>query len=273
METRTGYLTIGDGKLYYEMTGEGETVVFSHAGFVDSRMWNGQWNAFAKQFRVIRFDMRGFGKSDPVRGPIARRDDLYQLLTQLGVERAVLIGCSLSGEVILDFALEHPEMMSALVTVSAVPGGFEMQGEPPPLLMEMMTAAMQGDIERASELQNQIWVDGMFRQPEQVDANVRRLAGEMNRIALVNGTFAKAEMTPLNPLTPPAVTRLMEVGAPTLAVAGGRDHPEILRAAEVMVAAMPNTRKVIIPDCAHLPNMEKPEVFNRAVMKFLSEVM
>jgi len=143
LKTTTGYVEIGDGKLYYEVAGEGETLVLAHAGFVDSRMWNGQWEVFAKNYRVIRFDLRGFGKSDPVRGPIARRADLHQLLTALGVERAALIGCSLSGEVILDFALEHPEMVSALVTVSAVPGGFQMQGEPPPLLMEMMAAAGQ----------------------------------------------------------------------------------------------------------------------------------
>lgn len=273
METKTGYVTIGDGKLYYEMAGEGDTVVFSHAGFVDSRMWNGQWDVFAQHYRVVRFDMRGFGKSDPVRGPIARREDLYALLKQLGVKQAALIGCSLSGEVILDFALEHPEMVSALVPVSAVPGGFEMQGEPPPFLMEMMTAAQQGDLDRASELQNRIWVDGMFRQPNQVDPAVRQLAGEMNRIALQNGTFAKAEMTPHNPLTPPAVTRLKEIGVPTLIIDGGLDHPEILRAAEVMATTMPNAQKVILADCAHVPNMEKAAAFNEAVMEFLRGVV
>ncbi len=71
-----GYADLGDGKLYYEMAGAGETLVLCHAGFVDSRMWDGQWADFTRHYRVLRFDMRGFGKSDLAGGPVSRRDDL-----------------------------------------------------------------------------------------------------------------------------------------------------------------------------------------------------
>jgi pimeloyl-ACP methyl ester carboxylesterase len=216
--------------------------------------------------------MRGFGKSDAAEAPIARRDDLYRLLKQLNMACAILIGCSMSGEIILDFALEHPEMVSALVVVSAVPSGFELQGEPPRYLMEMIGATQQGDLALASELQNRIWIDGPFREPEQVDALVRQRAAEMNRIALANGTWGKADSAPLKPLDPPAVQRLGELQVPTLIVAGGLDHPEILRGAEVMAAAIPGAGKVIMPGCAHLPNMEQPATFNRVVLDFLDNL-
>lgn len=268
----SNYVDLGDGKLYYEEAGEGEPLVLSHAGFVDSRMWDDQWNDFTQHYRVIRFDMRGFGKSDPAGGPITRRNDLYQLLKHLNIARVTLLGCSMSGEIILDFALEHPEMVAALVVVSAVPGGFELQGEPPRYLMEMMAAIEQGDLALASELQNRIWIDGPFRQPEQVDPLVRQRATEMNRIALANQTWRKVDVSPLNPLNPPAVQRLNEIRIPALIIAGGLDHPEILRAAEVMATAIPGARKVIIPDCAHLPNMEKPGRFNQVVLDFLSNI-
>ena len=104
-----GYADLGDGKLYYEIEGEGEPLVLCHAGFVDSRMWDGQWKAFTQHYRVLRFDMRGFGKSDPVNGPVSRRRDLYCMLRKLGIERANLLGCSMGGEMVIDFALEHPE--------------------------------------------------------------------------------------------------------------------------------------------------------------------
>ena len=91
------YVEVNGGKIYYEMAGEGETVVLSHAGFVDSRMWDDQWEEFAQRYRVMRYDMRGYGKSDPVQGPVSRRDDLYRLLQKLGIEQAHMIGCSLSG--------------------------------------------------------------------------------------------------------------------------------------------------------------------------------
>jgi pimeloyl-ACP methyl ester carboxylesterase len=265
----SGYINLGNGQLYYETAGEGASLVLSHAGFVDCRMWDDQWSDFAQHYGVIRFDMRGFGKSDLGTLPIERRQDLYRLLKQLDVTRASLLGCSLSGEMMLDFALEHPEMVAALILVSTVPGGFELQGEPPRQLVEMMTSVQQGNLALASELQNQIWIDGPFRQPEQVNPRVRQRAAEMNRIALANGTWARADAQPGNPLNPPAIGRLAEIRVPTLIIVGQLDHPEILRAAEVMAAMIPGAGRVIIPGCAHLPNMEQPEDFNRAVLDFL----
>src|ERR671925_14652 len=94
----SGYVDLGDGKLYYEVAGDGEPLVLSHAGFVDRRMWDDQWQDFTQRYRAIRFDMRGFGKSDPAAAPIARRDDLYRLLQHLNIARATLLGCSMSGE-------------------------------------------------------------------------------------------------------------------------------------------------------------------------------
>jgi pimeloyl-ACP methyl ester carboxylesterase len=268
----SGYAELGDGKLYYELAGAGEPLVLSHAGFVDSRMWDEQWDDFAQRYQVIRYDMRGFGKSDPVEAPIARRDDLYRLLKQLGIARAALLGCSMSGEVALDLALEYPQMVSALVVVSAVPSGFELQGQPPRYLIEMMTAVQQGDLALASELQNRIWIDGPFREPDQVDPVIRQRAAEMNRIALANATWSKADGAPPNPLDPPAAQRLNQVRVPALVIAGALDHPEILRAADVMAAAIPGASKRIIPDSAHLPNMEQPAIFNQIVLGFLDEL-
>jgi 2-hydroxy-6-oxonona-2,4-dienedioate hydrolase len=265
----SGYAELEDGKLYYEVAGDGEPLVLSHAGFVDSRMWDDQWNDFAQRYSVIRFDMRGFGKSGRAEKPVARRDDLYHLLKHLGIERTALLGCSMSGEIVLDFTLEHPEMVSTLIVVSAVPSGFEMRGEPPQQLMEMMAAVEQGDLALASELQNRIWIDGPFRQPDQVDPGVRKRAAEMNRIGLANDTFRKVDASPLNPLNPPAAQRLNEVHIPTLIIAGGLDDPEILRAADVMEAAISRASKVIMPECAHMPNMEQPEKFNQVVLDFL----
>jgi 2-hydroxy-6-oxonona-2,4-dienedioate hydrolase len=265
-----GYVDLEDGKLYYEMEGKGETLVLCHAGFVDSRMWDEQWDAFTKHSKVLRFDMRGFGKSDPATGPVSRRQDLYCLLQKLGIEHANLLGCSMGAELILDFTLEHPEMVLSLVTISGAPGGFEMQGEPPSEIMEMLQAIEKGDLERVSELQIHLWVDGIYRHPQQVDPDVRQRAAEMNRIAVRNGTWSKADaQPPLNPLNPPAVGRLAEINVPALVIAGSLDHPEILRAADLLANRIRGAKKIILSDCAHVPNMEKALEFNRVVLDFL----
>ena len=271
VQTQSGYVQVDGGKLYYEMAGEGETVVFVHAGFVDSGMWDGQFEEFARNFQVIRFDMRGFGQSDVAMGPVCRRADLYDVVKGLGVEKAHFIGCSMGGEAVLDFALEHPEMVQSLVVISAVPSGFEMQGEPPPFLFEMMGAIQDGKLDYASELQVRIWVDGMFRDTQQVDAKVRERAGEMNLIAVKNATWMVADLQPLTPLDPPAIGRLGELRVSTLILAGALDHPEILRAVDVMVGEIKGAENVIIENTAHVPTMEKAEECNRRVLGFLGK--
>ena len=269
VKTMTGYVDLDDGKLYYEMAGDGDTLVLGHAGFVDSRMWDAQRDAFTQKYRVIRFDMRGYGKSDPAERPRTRRYDLAQLLDHLQVERAALLGCSLGGEIMIDFVLEHPEMASALITVSSAPSGFQVQGDPPPHLFEMITALQQGDTARASELQIRIWVDGLYRQPEQLNPGVRQRAAEMNLIPVRMNTWLAADSHPLNPLDPPAISRLSAIHVPALIMAGALDHPEVLRAADVMTDAIKGAKKHIFSHSAHLPNMEEPEEFTQVVLSFL----
>lgn len=269
IEKTTGYIDLEAGKVYYERAGDGAPLVFVHAGIVDRRMWDDQWQDFSQRYSVIRFDLLGFGNSDSLERPISRRQELYRVLESLGIKRATLVGCSLSGETILDVALERPELVDRLIVVSAVPGGFEMQGEPPKDLLEMLAAAERGDLALASELQMRISIDGPFRLPEQVDPFVRNRAAEMNRNAQAKGGWGISLAPIPDPLDPPTVHRLDQVKAPTLIIAGELDDPEILRAAGVMADAIPGAQKVIIPGCAHLPNMERPAEFNEIVESFL----
>lgn len=271
--SESGYIHLDSGNVYYETQGEGNGLVFLHAGFTDSRMWYAQWEFFSQNYRVIRYDLLGFGQSDPIQAPVSRPRELYQLLEHLNVERAALIGCSLGGETIIDFALEHPEMVSALVPVSAVPSGFQMQGEPPQEMLEMFGAIQQGRLRRASDLQVRLWVDGPFRQREQVDPQFRELAAAMTRIPLANGTWVIEMSQPEQLPETSAAGRLKEIQSPTLIVAGALDHPEILRAAEVMESEIEGAKKVILPASAHLPNMEKPDVFNQKVSDFLKQAV
>jgi pimeloyl-ACP methyl ester carboxylesterase len=269
----SGYVQLDDGKVYYEMQGEGDDLVFVHAGFADSRMWFAQWAFFSQHYRVTRYDLLGFGQSDPLQAPVSRSGELYQLLKHLNVERATLIGCSLGGAAIIDFALEHPEMVTALAPVSAVPSGFQMQGEPPAELLEMFGAIQQGKLRQASDLQVRLWADGPFRQPEQVDPQFRELAAAMTRIPLANGTWAIEMSQPERQPESTATGRLKEIQAPVLILAGALDNSELLRAADVMESEIPGAKKVIIPAAAHMPNMEKPEMFNQVVSDFLKEAV
>ncbi len=113
-----GTLPVTGGQLYYEVQGEGAPLVLLHAGGVDSKMWDAQFNYLSQQFRVVRYDQRGFGRSPKAEQSFYPVDDLYQLMQHLGIKRASLIGSSMGSGVALNFALEHPEMVEKLVLTS-----------------------------------------------------------------------------------------------------------------------------------------------------------
>lgn len=272
IETKTGTVKVNNDEIYYEVIGEGQPLMMCHAGFVDSGMWNHQVVELASNYQVIRYDMVGYGKSSSATQPISRRQELYDVMQALEIDEAILMGCSLGGTTAIDFALDCPEKVTTLILVSATPSGFELQGDPPPYMFEMFGALQAGDIAQASELQTRIWFDGMYREPEQVDAQLRQQVKAMNLNALPKHGFLVGDSQPLNPLTPSAVTRLSDIQIPTCIIAGSLDHPEIMRATTLMNDSIDGSVKHIINDTAHLPNVEQPDTFNQIVNTFLSDI-
>jgi pimeloyl-ACP methyl ester carboxylesterase len=110
-------------------------------------------------------------------------------------------------------------------------------------------------------------VDGPFRTPDQVDAGVREQVSRMQMDVFTVPFPLDAE---IQPLVPPAMTRLEELQVPTLIIVGELDQPDFLSIADALVQRVAGARKVFIPGVAHLPNMEKPEEFNRIVLDFLN---
>jgi pimeloyl-ACP methyl ester carboxylesterase len=219
---------------------------------------------------VIRYDMRGFGVTAATeREPYSHHEDLRGLLDSLAIKRASLLGCSMGAKTAIDFALEFPERTRALVLVGPAVGGFEPEVDPPEELKELVAADEAGDLERVSELEVRVWVDGPHRGPDAVDPAVRDLVREMNLIALENEASGVGDERPLEP---PAVDRLGEIRVPTLVVVGDLDRPEIVASADLLEGRLPDARKVVMPGTAHLPSMERPGDFNRIVLEFLEEL-
>lgn len=265
-EAQSGFAEVNGARLYYEVAGAGQPLVLIHAGICDSRMWDEHVPIFAQHFQVVRYDMRGFGRSPMPDGPFAHRDDLRALLHTLGVAQAHVLGVSMGGKVALEFTLEHPEMVTALVLVAAALSGIEMSE-----LWAQRDAAIEqatddGDFDRAVDLELQLWVDGPTRTPEQVDATVRERVRTMNRTIYAN---YNPQGLP-QPLDTPLVERLGEIHAPTLVIVGQHDVPDFQEYGALLADSILGARLVEFPDTAHLPPMEQPEVFARVVQGFLA---
>lgn len=263
--TQAGIAEINGTQIAYDVTGSGHGLVFVHAGVANRHMWDDQVAAFAEHYRVVRFDSRGFGQTPLGAVPFSFGNDLYELLQFLKIERAYLVGCSMGGSMIIDFALEHPEMVAALVPVCSSPNGYEMTGDPPNLQVwiALEQAVEAQDWDRVAELQVQLWIDGPYRKPGEVDAHVRDRLREM----VLTATTPDESKHDL-PLDPPAVNRLGDIHIPVLVVVGDLDYPQLMDAANLMTERIPGARKAVI-HTAHIPSIERPAEFNHLVLEFL----
>lgn len=270
----SGYAEVNGARLRYEVAGAGRPLILLHEGIANLHFWDDQWEALAREYRVVRYDLRGFGESVMPPGPFNMRADLAGLMDYLGIPHAMLMGGSMGGGIALDFALEYPERVDALILLGAgLSGATPDETAIPPYLaqlwMEMEAAEKAGNRDRADELSIRIWVDGPNRTPDAVDPAVRERVRQMlreNRAA-----EASEEGQPIR-LDPPARGRLSEVRVPTLVIVGDGDVPAILEFAEIMAGEIPGAHKTVMRNTAHTPNMEQPAAFNQIVLDFLHEV-
>jgi pimeloyl-ACP methyl ester carboxylesterase len=261
-----GVAEVNGTRLAYEMMGEGRTVVLIHGGLVDSRMWDDQFESFAKRYRVIRYDLRGFGKSAFPTGPYSHVEDLYALLKFLKVERASLIGLSLGGMIATDLALEHPEMVDRLVLASSALRGYQ---SPP---NEKTVAVGKAAEERGMQSAIELWLEHPFFATGKSNAayqrRMRSMLADNYRYWGPWGPELKAVVVTWPKR--PAIERLSEIHAPTLIVVGDKDAANILAIADILATKITGARKVFIKNVSHHLNMEKPKEFNRVVLDFLA---
>jgi 3-oxoadipate enol-lactonase len=278
MESQTGQTTAETGTvevsgalLYYQVAGAGPALVLLHEGLADSRMYDDQFLPFAQHYRVVRYDLHGFGRSGTPTQPYAHHVGLRALLDHLGIERAALLGMSMGGGIALDFAVTYPSRMCALALLACGFGGFSLAALDPAtaaLAAPMAEAMAVGDFVCAIELAVRLYVDGRERTPEEVDPAVR----ERFR-ALYTDVLRRSRERGRQPdaLEPPAVTRLGEIAVPALVVVGSGDLPLVLNLADVLARTIPGARKVVLPRLAHLLNLEQPGLINQMVLDFLAE--
>ncbi len=274
-DIQTGFAEVNGTTLYYEVAGAGHPFVLVHGHLLDRRSWDEQFGVFAQRYRVMRYDQRGFGDSGLItRGePYSDRQDLYELMKLLGIESAYLMGVSGGGSLAIDFTLEHPEMVDALIPVTAGVSGFrpseEMMSKHPEIVQmytSLNEAFEQHDIARAVEVSLELWTDGPGRLPGQAAPDVRERVREMTTRNWERPDDEAQAETPPVPLEPPAIGRLSQIRVPTLIILGEWDGPNPL---DQLSADIPGAKKVIMDETAHHPFMEKPVEFNQIVLDFL----
>jgi pimeloyl-ACP methyl ester carboxylesterase len=260
----TGMAQVDGARLYYETAGKGRAVVFVHGGLADSRVWDDQFKKFAKRFRVVRYDLRGFNHSDFPANAFSHVDDLHALLKFLKIEKASFIGSSLGGMIVADFALEHPEMVEKLVFSAS-----GLRGDKSPR-NEQSLAVYKAAEEKGLKAALALWHEHPFFVAGKTNAEFRRRTEQM----LVDNYKYWGPTPQLIPLTwskRMTVDYLSEIKAPTLVIVGDQDVPAILTIADTLATKIGGAKKEVIANVSHHLMMEKPDEFNRIVLDFLKE--
>lgn len=248
--------------LYYEEVGAGPAVVLIHGFTLDTRMWDDQFLTLAERFRVIRYDLRGFGRSSPPAAPYSHVEDLRELLDHLDIEQAALVALSKGGGVALDFALSHPQRTQALALIDTILGGHVWSDEGSARDALVWQEARRGGIPaaKASWLAHPLFAPAM-RQPE-VAAQLTQIIDDYSGWHFVN-------KNPEQHLHPPAAQRFHELTMPILVIVGEHDLPDFQHIAAEIGQHAPDAHTLVVPGAGHMANMEAPELVNHALLTFL----
>ena len=262
---KSGTAEVNGTSLYYEVAGEGfPLVLISGGGVLDTRAWDHQFKTFAQHYKVIRYDIRGMGKSARPSKPFSHSRDLYALLKHLKVRKAHVVGLSFSGAIAIDFALEHPEMVNHLVLASTATSDNAKSKENVDSLL-----ALSAMMKREGLLKTVQFVTEL---PFFISQDNAAAKEKIRQIYLDNRDVFESEFTLVTlwlPTEPPAQRRLAEIRARTLVLLGENDHSLYKALTDILVAGITGTRKVVIPGGTHLLHLDKPEEFNRVVLEFL----
>jgi pimeloyl-ACP methyl ester carboxylesterase len=265
-ETVPGFAHSGEARIAYDTAGDGLAVVFIHAGVADRRMWQHQLSAVPEGFRFLSVDLRGCGQSDLPDESFSNHEDVLAVMDQLGIEKAVVVGCSMGGGTAIDVALASPTRVMGLVLIGTGSPGADIEHYEAPQWPGIIEAYEKGDFDRAAELEAEVWGVGYGRDKDAVDPAALTLLVEMDR-ALMPNEERREEL--LVALDPPRADRTGQVAVPAMIVVGEFDLPHVRQAADHLAATLGDGNAVVIPDAAHLPSLEQPRAFNEALFGFL----
>lgn len=282
-DLRPGYLATNGARLFFEIAGPhereraaGAALVLVHAGIANHTMWDPHLAGFARRRRVLRYDLRGFGKSTAAADLFSHGDDLLALLDHLDIGSAVLLGVSYGGRAVLEAALADPERIGALVLVSPSLSGLEARPTPSEqaLLERDEAFGAAGDWEAMAANDVALWVDGPGGPPGRAPAWVRHKVKAMALGDYVD--FERRYPTEASWPRPraegePLVERLAELAVPLLIVLGALDTSTTFAAAEAVEASVATAQRLVVPDTAHMLPLEVPELFVDRVLAFLAD--
>jgi pimeloyl-ACP methyl ester carboxylesterase len=247
----SGYLDAAGSKIYYETRGSGPAIVLLHDGLLASPTWDEVWEPFGNGHQLIRYDRRGYGRSDEPVKSYSSTEDLLKLLAHLKVEHAVIVGSSSGGALAIDFAIAHPEIVDGLFLIGPVLHGMEYSAEFRERANKNNEPMERGDVKAWARN----WSQDRFMIAGANEAARRKVYEQLvaNAEKLKNFDSALEEK-----LSPPASQRLSAIKAPTLILVGEGDIADVQAHCDAIKAGVHDSERLVVKGAGHLIQIEKP---------------
>ena len=255
---------INDISLNYELEGGGQCLVLTHGLADDLTLWSGQMEAFAKQYQVLAYDVRGYGQSDKPREGYSLdiwADDLHRLLSVLGIKSSFLLGFSAGGVITLKFALAYPDMVRALILVAS---SSEVSPKATQSFLQRADLAQKSGMEALDDgAERRFAADFIAKNPD-VIAQYKKHYRQNDPHAYAQAARAMSSFN--------LTQELGKLTCPTLLVVGEQDRMVGVGGSVIMQRQIKGSQLKLIKGCGHDIPTENPEVFNKTVLDFLTSL-
>lgn len=268
-QTTAGTIRLADASIPYETHGAGAPVVFIHGYTQNMRIWDDQIPAFAPKYRVIRYDVRGFGRSTGDVDGTAAASDLATLLDSLRIPRAAVVGLSMGAGIALNFAVNYPDRVTALVLYGAPPTtDFPVPGSPEMFalfqkLPEIAKTHGPDSVLAAVHASELGWM------PANNPDALRKARGGSEGYTARDLTSPKK---PSGRVPPTTMAQIDSVRIPVLLIHGDHEVAWFRQFNDTLMARLPNARRVVIENAGHGAHFSEPKKFNHALLDFLAGV-
>jgi 3-oxoadipate enol-lactonase len=245
-------VAVGTDKIWAEDSGgSGPVVVLLHSGVGDSRQWDRVWPTLTGSCRVIRYDVRAYGRSPVATQEYTLGGDLRQVLDYFQVPRAHLVGCSMGGGTAIELALADPGRVRSLTLLCPGISGYPWPEEPE-LEAEFAALAAADGEDGVVQGYQCLWA-AAGAEPEVMDQLRSAVRAEPNE---------EQYQQPGEP----AFDRLHELRAPTVLLVGDRDRPVLIASNEEAARRIPGCELIWMPGVDHLPTLREPDLISRTIL-------
>ncbi len=269
-----GFVPVPDGELYYERSGSGPALVLIHSAFLDCRMWEPQLAEYSASHTIVRYDVRGHGRSKGDRSNVSDGEDLGALLNFLDLPTAFLLGNSDGARIACEFAAGLPDRVPGLILVAGNPHDLEPTEEEKSRFMDtfangegqLLEAARGGRKAEAIERILDLWAPCV---PPEERARLRGITSD-NYDRLVE-FLTRDEPEGRRPAYPVAAS--LTLGKiPILSISGAHDNPAVNMMMGRFAAEVPSARHYELAEGDHTPSLSARAEFDARVLGFMTLV-